>query len=41
MSNPDQEGWLRQASGSLGWTRRYVAVKDGVLNIYNVGWRGA
>ena len=37
MSDPDREGWLRQASGSLGWARRYIAIKDGILNIYNVG----
>jgi hypothetical protein len=40
MSNPDKAGWVRQAS-SLGWTKRYMALKDGVLCIYNVSLKGA
>lgn len=35
MSNPDKAGWVRQAS-SLGWTKRYMVLKDGVLCIFNV-----
>ncbi|EDQ84340.1 uncharacterized protein MONBRDRAFT_30343 [Monosiga brevicollis MX1] len=34
MADPDKEGYMRHACGAMGWARRYIALKDGQLCLY-------